>query len=92
MVFIVVFFIILKKYNYYLFFYSDKVAENSFSGINKVTLLQEYIDICSIPSLTDAVGVYVPHIVYTFVPMILPSEISILTNAAQSLVIYNNAE
>lgn len=41
---------------------------------------------------TDAVGVFVPHIRYTFVPATLPLTISILIIAAQSLVIYSNAQ
>ena len=50
------------------------------------------MDIFNSPLLTDAVGVYVPHIRYTFVPVTLPLVISILIIAAQSLVIYSNAQ
>lgn len=50
------------------------------------------MDIFNSSLLTDAVGVFVPHIGYTFVPDTLPLTISILIIAEQSLVIYSNAQ
>nr|DAP96622.1 MAG TPA: hypothetical protein [Caudoviricetes sp.] len=51
-----------------------------------MTFLHGLIDIFKSPLLIDAVGDSGPHIDHTFVDVIVPSIISILINAAQSLV------